>query len=105
MTEDKLLEYLKSNYPKEDESCDWKAFTNLKHAVNGHEHEDIISYVSGISNMEGGHLVIGVEDGMKNIVGIQNFQSYTTENLKFKLIQECTNVNSDGLYIDSFKTA
>lgn len=42
---------------------------NLKNCFNGKEGDDVISYVSGIDNMEGGELVIGVEDETLNIVG------------------------------------
>lgn len=56
MTEKELQQYLQTHYSKET-SCEWKEFKNLKHFVKGHEGEDIISYVSAIANMEGGHLV------------------------------------------------
>lgn len=62
MTEKELKEFLVENYPKEDEKCDWKEMKNLKNSFNGHEGEDVMSYVSGIANMEGGVLVIGVMD-------------------------------------------
>ena len=42
---------------------------SLKNCFNGKEGDDFISYVSGIANMEGGELVIGVEDKTLNIVG------------------------------------
>ena len=42
---------------------------NLKNSFNGHEGEDVMSYVSGIANMEGGVLVIGVKDKTLEIVG------------------------------------
>ena len=32
--------------------------------------------------MKGGHLVIGVEDGTLNIVGVRDFHNYTAENIK-----------------------
>ena len=51
---------------------EWKEFRNLKHFVKGHEGEDIISYISAIANMEGGHLIIGIEDKSMKITGIRN---------------------------------
>ena len=37
-------------------------FKNLKNSFCGNEKDDVISYVSAIANMEGGHLVIGVKE-------------------------------------------
>lgn len=42
---------------------------NLKNSFAGDERHDVISYVSAIANMEGGHLVIGVQDMTLEIVG------------------------------------
>ena len=74
MNENELHFFLKKNYPKEDEKCEWKEFKNLKHSVSSHSGDDIISYISGISNSGGGNLILGIEDGTLNIVGIQNFR-------------------------------
>ena len=41
----------------------------MKNSFCGNEKDDIISYVSAIANMEGGHLVIGVKDKIFEIVG------------------------------------
>ena len=68
MTEKELKDFLISHYPVEDEKCDWKEMKNLKNSFNGHEGEDVMSYVSGIANMEGGVLVIGVKDKTLEIV-------------------------------------
>jgi len=62
MKETELQNYLKQQFPIENESCEWKEFSKLKHFIRGNEGEDIISYISAISNMNGGHLIIGVED-------------------------------------------
>ena len=69
MSEKELQQYLLLNYPKEDERCEWKEFKNLKNDFNGKEKDDVISYVSALANMEGGHLVIGVVDKTLEIVG------------------------------------
>ena len=104
MTELELKEYLVKNYPQETEDCEWKEYSNLKHVVKGHEGDDIVSYVSAISNMNGGCLVIGVKDGTLDITGIQNFHSYTSISIKSKLLQHCTNLPSEGLEIEEYVT-
>ena len=62
MTEFELQQYLLREYPQENARCEWKEFKNLKHSFCGDKKDDVISYVSAIANMEGGHLVIGVKD-------------------------------------------
>jgi hypothetical protein len=52
VTEAELQAYLKQQFPRENERCEWKAFTNLKHAVSAHPGEDVISYVSVIANVD-----------------------------------------------------
>lgn len=105
MTEAELLTYLKVHYPKENEACEWKSFANLRHNVSAHKGEDIISYVSAIANMSGGHLVIGVEDKTLAIIGIQNPHDYTPENLPARLLGNCTNLSSEGLQVEPFITS
>jgi predicted HTH transcriptional regulator len=73
VTETQLQAYIRARYPKETGYCEWKEFKSLRHAVTGRKGEDIASYVSAIANMEGGHLVVGVEDGSLRIVGIHDF--------------------------------
>lgn len=99
MTEKELKQYIKNNFPIENEGCDWKGYNNLKHVVKGHEGDDIISYLSAISNMEGGYLIIGIHDQTFEIVGIKDFYSYTAENIKRVLIADCINLPSEGLAI------
>jgi ATP-dependent DNA helicase RecG len=65
MTERQLQEYLIQHFPRENERCEWKAFTNLKNCVSDAAGDDIISYTSAISNMQGGCLVIGIETRSK----------------------------------------
>jgi len=98
MTEKELQNYLIAHYLKESTSCEWKEFKNLKHFVKGHEGEDIISYVSAIANMEGGHLVIGVEDETLNITGIKNFHNYTPENIVLKILEQTPNLSSEAFW-------
>lgn len=104
MNEHALQQYLQVHYPKENAACEWKEFKVLKHAVSGSKGEDIASYVSAIANMEGGHLVIGVEDGTLRIVGIQDFGDYTPENMRLRLLGKCPNLDSEGFRIETYGT-
>lgn len=55
MTEQELQQYLKTQYPKENEGCEWKEFKNLKNDFNGKEKDDVISYVSALVCLTGIH--------------------------------------------------
>ena len=105
MTEQELHNYLLKNFSQENEKCEWKEFKSLRHAIASHTGEDIISYVSAIANMKGGDLVIGVKDGSLNIVGIQDFNNYTAQNIKLKILTECPNLSSEGFEIQEYKTS
>lgn len=104
MTEAKLKQHLQNQYPFEDESCEWKEFKSLKHSFSGTAGNDIISYISAIANMEGGHLVIGIEDGTHNIIGIQDFNNHTAQNIKLRLVEKCSNLDSDNFKIEEIVT-
>lgn len=95
-----LRDHLRTLYPKENEVCEWKQFSNLKHSWNGGKGEDVESYVSAIANMRGGHLVLGVEDKTLNIVGIKNFHDYTTENACHRLAGRCSHLNTEKLLVE-----
>lgn len=105
MTEKELQNFLMTNYPLENEKCEWKEFKSLKNAVAGDVGKDIISYVSAIANMQGGNLIIGIQDKTFNIVGIQDFASYSIENIRFRIIGNCTNLNSEGFSVEEFITS
>ncbi len=104
MKEQALKEFIAKYYSRENESCEWKEFKELKHAVSGKEMDDIISYVSALSNMNGGTLVVGIKDQKLDIIGIQDFYNYTPENLKFRVLDLCTNLPSENFYVDEYKT-
>ena len=104
MTEKELQAYLKRTYPKENSGCEWKSFSDLRHAISGRKCEDAISYVSALANMEGGQLVMGVEDKTLQILGIQNPKDYTPENLPHRLRGNCPNLSSEGLRVEAFTT-
>src|SRR6187402_1559886 len=105
MTEKDLQVYLKTNYPIENEKCEWKEFKSLKSAVSGRAGDDIISYVSAIANMQGGNLVIGIQDKMHSVIGIQEFADYSIENIKYRIIGNCPNLNPDLFQIQEFITS
>jgi len=105
MNENELHNYLKTNFPQENEKCEWKEFRSLKHAVSGKEGEDVISYISAIANMKGGHLVVGVEDRTLKISGIKDFNNYTTQNIKLKVLNLCPNLSSEGFEVFEHKTS
>lgn len=110
MLEFELQQYLLRKYPQENARCEWKEFKNLKNSFCGNEKDDVISYVSAIANMEGGHLVIGVKDKTLEIVGTDisrltfNGQPANTQSATFKLTEQCTYLSSEGLSIEEFIT-
>ena len=110
MLEQELQQYLQREYPQENARCEWKEYKNLKNSFSGDEKEDVISYVSAIANMEGGHLVIGVKDKTLEIVGTDisrltfNGQPANTQSATFKLTEQCTYLSSEGLSIEEFVT-
>lgn len=105
MTETELQQLLKDQFPQENEKCEWKEFKNLKHSVASHAGDDIISYISAIANMKGGHLVIGVEDQTLKVVGIQDFHRYTIPDLRFRILTNCTNLSSENFKIEEYKSS
>lgn len=106
MHELELQQYLLREYPQENAHCEWKEFKNLKNSFCGGEKDDVISYVSAIANMEGGHLVLSVKDKTLEIVGTDisrltfNGQPANTQSATFKLIEQCTYLSSERLSID-----
>lgn len=110
MLERELQQYLLSEYPQENACCEWKEFKNLKNSFSGDEKDDVVSYVSAIANMEGGHLVIGVKDRSLEIVGTDlsrvtfNGQPANVQSATFKLTEQCTYLSSEGLSIEEFIT-
>lgn len=101
MKEKDLKDFLREQYPIEDESCEWKEFKNLKHSVSGAKGDDIISYISALANMNGGHLVIGVKDKTLDIVGVQDFHDYNPTNIKLRILGKCPNLNSEDFRVEA----
>ena len=103
MQESEIQQYLLRNYPQENAHCEWKEFKNLKNSFCGDEKDDVISYVSAIANMEGGHLVIGVHDKTLDIVGTDTY-NYDMQKAILRLTERCVNLSTEGLDIDEFVT-
>lgn len=102
MTAHELQIWLLSHYPVENEQHEWKDWRSLKHHVSGQQGDDVISYVSAIANMEGGALVLGVEDKTLKVIGIADVHTYTPESLKFQLSQLCIDLPSEGLSVQEY---
>jgi ATP-dependent DNA helicase RecG len=105
MTAQELQAFLQTQYPIENEGVEWKEWRSLKHHVSAHAGDDVISYVSAMANMEGGALVLGVEDKTLQITGITDTHTYTPESLKYQLTQLCSDLPSEGLSVLAFITA
>ena len=103
MQESEIQQYLLRNYPQENAHCEWKEFKNLKNSFCGDEKDDVISYVSAIANMEGGHLGIGVHDKTLDIVGTDTY-NYDRQKAILRLTERCVNLSTEGLDIDEFVT-
>jgi ATP-dependent DNA helicase RecG len=55
-----------------------------------------------IANMQGGHLIIGIQDQTHEIVGIQDFGGYTIEDIRFRINGNITNLNIEGFSVQEF---
>ena len=91
MTELELQQYLLREYPQENVRCEWKEFKNLKNSFCGDEKDDVISYVSAIANMEGGHLVISYT----------KTKGLHKEKLRQMILQYLKNAGDEGAKRDS----
>ncbi len=103
MTEQELTQNLLPNYPKEHEGCKWKKMKNLKNDFSCQAKNDVISYVSALSNMYGGDLVIGVADKTLEIVGIDTY-NYNVEKARLRLCEFCANLPSEKLTVTEYIT-
>ena len=105
MTSKELQQYLLREFPQENACCEWKEMKNLKNSFAGDEKNDVVSYVSAIANMEGGHLVIGVQDQTLEIVGTDLTKfNLNAQSAVWKLVEHCTNLSSEGLDISEYIT-
>jgi ATP-dependent DNA helicase RecG len=98
-----LQRHLRERFPVEHDRHEWKAWSNLKHAVSGKKGEDLLCYVSAFANMDGGCVVIGVRDGSLWPTGIAEVGDYTPENLPHRLLGRCANLPSLGLHVEALR--
>jgi len=105
MTENELHKYILETFPTENEKCEWKEFKSLKSSISGRKGEDVVSYVSAIANMSGGNLIIGIKDTTADIVGIEDFDTYSLENIKFRILGNCSNLDSEKFTVNEFNTS
>lgn len=98
MLELDLQQYLLREYPQEDARCEWKEFKNLKNSFCGNEKDDVISYVSAIANMEGGHLVMVLKTRHLKLSGL-TFQGLALMgNLQIHSLQLSNSQNNVLIY-------
>jgi len=100
MTAKELQAWLKTRFPKEDQRHEWKEWRSLKSNVSGRKGEDLVSYVSALSNMEGDCIVIGVQEKTLVVTGIQDFTDYTPENIVNRVLGKTPGLPSAGLHIE-----
>ena len=102
MTAAELQAWLKERYPVENERHEWKGWQNLRKHVSASAGDDVLSYASALSNMDGGTLVVGVEDKTLRITGITDLGDYTPENLPQRLAGNCAHLPVEGLRVEGF---
>jgi ATP-dependent DNA helicase RecG len=103
MTAQELQALLKARFPKEDERHEWKEWASLKHNVSGRKGEDLVSYVSALANMEGGCIIIGVQDKTLAVTGIADFADYTLENVIHRILGKTPGLPSVGLSVEALQ--
>lgn len=105
MTAKELQAWLKARFPKEDARHEWKEWRSLKSNVSGRKGEDLVSYVSALANMDGGCIVIGVQDKTLAVTGIQDFATYTLEDIVGRILGKTPGLPSLGLRIEALQTS
>ena len=105
MTAKELQAWLKEHYPVENERHEWKSWRNLGKHVSKNAGDDVISYASAIANMNGGTLVVGVEDKTLCVTGIVDVGNFTPENLPERLAGNCTHLPTEGLRVETITTS
>ncbi len=105
MTAKELQAWLKVHFPREDERHEWKEWHSLKSNISGRKGEDLVSYVSALANMEGGCIVIGVQDKTLAVTGIQDFADYTVENIVHRILGKTPGLPSLGLRVEALQAS
>lgn len=101
MTSAELQAWLRANFPKENERHEWKEWRSLKSSISGRKGEDLVSYVSAIANMDGGCIVIGVQDKTLAVTGISDFADYTLENVVHRILGKTPGLPSMGFTVEA----
>ena len=105
MTAKALQTWLRTHFPKEDERHEWKEWRSLKSHISGRKGEDLVSYISALANMEGGCIVIGVQDKTLTVTGIADFADYTPENVIHRILGKTPGLPSVGLSVEAMQTS
>lgn len=100
-----LQRLLIERFPTENERHEWKGWRSLKHNVSGSKGEDLISYVSALANMDGGCIVMGVEDATLVPAGMADTGDCTPQNLPHRLLGRCANLLSLHLHVEELRAA
>ena len=103
MTARELQAWLRAQFPKENERHEWKEWRSLKSNISGRKGEDLVSYISALANMDGGCIVVGVQDKTLAVTGIQDFADYTTENLLHRVLAKTPGLPSMGLRVQELQ--
>ena len=103
MTARELQAWLRAGFPKENERYEWKEWRSLKSNISGRKGEDLVSYVSALANMDGGCIVIGVQDGTLAVTGIQEFADYTADNVVHRVLGKTPGLPSMGLRVQELR--
>ena len=105
MTARELQAWLRARFPKEDERHEWKEWRSLKQNISGRKGEDLASYISALANMDGGCIVIGVQDGTLAVTGIQEFADYTADNVVHRVLGKTPGLPSMGLRVQELRAS
>ncbi len=103
-TAQELQAWLRTQFPKEDERHEWKEWRSLKSNISGRKGEDLVSYVSALANMDGGCVVIGVQDQTLAVTGIQDFADYSAENAVHRILGKTPGLPSMGLRVQELRS-
>ena len=105
MTARELQAWLRARFPKEDERHEWKEWRSLKSNISGRKGEDLVSYVSALANMDGGCIVIGVQDGTLAVTGIQEFAVYSADFVVHRVLGKTPGLPSMGLRVQELRAS
>ncbi len=105
MTARELQAWLRARFPEEDERNEWKEWRSLKQDISGRKGEDLASYISALANMDGGCIVIGVQDRTLAVTGIQEFANYTVENVVHRVLGRTPGLPSMGLRVQELRAS